>query len=447
MNPRSMNKSWHLDRRTFLRGAGVSLALPFLGGMEASAKAAQAPRRFAAVYFPYGVSLPNADHEHANWNWFPKGEGRDFEFNNSLKPLEALRDEVTILGGLSHPHGRKMGGHDTSDIFLTGAELKGSQMQNSISMDQIAAAHFGDQTRYSSLVLSTDGGVGESTRSSTLSFSRTGQPIPALNKPRQVFDRLFGVNESSKAAQRRELQNSGSMLDLVLENAKSLRTRLGSEDQQKLDEYLASVRQIEKRVERSESWLDVPKPKVDSSGLSLDATDETPLELIRTMYDLMFLAFQTDSTRLATYQLGNMNGATSIAGKFPGLLGLGETMHKLAHGWNKKGGAEALGKWDRFLAEQFAYFVGRLKEAREGEGSLLDSTTLLYGSSNSRTHNNTNYPIVFAGGRGLGFKHGQYLRFGEDTPFANVHATILSRIGVPLEAFADSSGEMTELVG
>ncbi|MGY8656835.1 MAG: DUF1552 domain-containing protein, partial [Verrucomicrobiia bacterium] len=303
-----------------------------------------------------------------------------------------------------------------------------------------------DQTRYASLALSTDGGVGESTRSSTLSFSRTGQPLPALSKPRQVFERFFGVNAASKAAQRRELQNSGSMLDLVLENAKSLRLRLGSEDQAKLDEYLASVRQIEKRVERSEQWLDVPKPKVDATGLHLDATDETPLELIRTMYDLMFLAFQTDSTRMATYQLGNMNGATSIAGKFPALLGYGGSMHKLAHGWNKKGGAEALGKWDRFLAEQFAYFINRLKDTPEGDASLLDHTMLLYGSSNSRTHNNTNYPIIFAGGKRLGFKHGKFLKFGEDTPFANVHATALNRLGVPTESFADSQGEMTELL-
>lgn len=442
-----MKKPWHLNRRAFLKGTGVSLALPLLAGMETSAKTAKQPRRFAAVYFPYGVSLPPADHEHANWNWFPKGEGRDFQFNDSLKPLEPLRDHVTILGGLSHPLGRKMGGHDTSDIFLTGAELKGSQLQNSISMDQVAAAHFADQTRYASLALSTDGGVGESTRSSTLSFSRTGQPLPALSKPRQVFERFFGVNAATKAAQRRELQNSGSMLDLVLANAKSLRLRLGSEDQAKLDEYLASVRQIEQRVERSEQWLDVPKPEVDETGLRLDATDETPLELIRTMYDLMFLAFQTDSTRVATYQLGNMNGATSIAGKFPALLGYGESMHKLAHGWNKKGGAEALGKWDRFLAEQFAYFIDRLKTTREGDASLLDHTMLLYGSSNSRTHNNTNYPIVFAGGKRLGFKHGQFLKFGEDTPFANLHATALNRLGVPTESFADSQGEMTELLG
>ena len=245
------------------------------GGTRAVAR----PRRFVTIYFPYGVSLPSEGDEQAAWNWFPNGEGRKFAFNNSLKSLEPLREDVTILGGLSHPHGRKMNGHDTSDIFLTGAELSGSQLNNSISADQVAAEHFANETRYSSLVLSTDGGVGETTRASTLSFSRTGQPIPSLNNPRVVFERLFGVNEATKAGQRRELQNSGSMLDLVQENARSLRQRLGRDDQQKLDEYLASVRQIEQRVVSSQQWLDVPKPEVDASGLRLDATVDTPLDL------------------------------------------------------------------------------------------------------------------------------------------------------------------------
>ncbi|MGY8671955.1 MAG: DUF1552 domain-containing protein [Verrucomicrobiia bacterium] len=441
-----MKKSWHLNRREFLHGTGIALALPFLHGMTAQAKTLSRPRRFAAVYFPYGVSLPTEDHEHANWTWFPQGEGRDFQFNDSLKSLEPLRDQVTIMSGLSHPHGRRMGGHDTSDIFLTGAELKGSRLKNSISLDQVAASQFGEETRYPSLSLSTDGGVGEATRASTLSFGRTGQPIPAQHQPRQVFDRLFGVNADSKAAQRRRLTNSGSMLDLVRENTRSLRRRLGREDQQKLDEYLSSVRQIEQRVERSERWLDIPNPKVDASGMHLDASDEMPRELIRTMYDLMALAFQTDSTRYATYQIGNMNGATSIAGKFPALLGLGQSMHKLAHGWNKQGGAEALGKWDEFLAQQFTYFIERLKNTPDGDASLLDHTILLYGSSNSRTHNNTNYPIMLAGGKGLGMKHGQYLKLNEQTPFANVHTTILNRLGVPTEKFADANGELTQLL-
>ena len=353
-----MSKSWHLNRRTFLHGAGVSLALPFLECMAADSKTLKRPKRMAGVYFPYGVSLPNEKHEDAAWNWFPRGEGRDFRFNNSLKGLESLRSEVTVLGGLSHPNGRKMGGHDTCDIFLTGASFKGSQFTNSISIDQVVAERVSEQTRFSSLALSTDGGVGEPTRSSTLSFGRTGQPIPAQSSVRQVYDRMFGANSDSLEAQRRELKNSGSMLDLVLENAKSLRGRLGNQDQAKFDEYLDSVRSIEQRVERSERWLDIPKPKVDASSLHLEADDNTPKEFIRTMYDLMYLAFLTDSTRVATYQLGSMNGATSLAGKFPSLMGFSKNNHGLAHGAGKPGGFKELGRWDQFQADQLAYFLG-----------------------------------------------------------------------------------------
>lgn len=441
-----MNKSWHIPRRTFLQGLGVSMSLPFLECMAASPQESRRPPRLCAVYFPYGVSLADGNDEAARWRWFPTGGGREFHFNESLKPLEPLRDEVTVIAGLSHPSGRGMGGHDTADIWLTGAELKGGQLRNTVSVDQIAADWFGDQTRFRSLVFSTDGGVGEATRSSTLSYATNGSPIPALNQPRLVFNRLFGVEGRSMDEQRRQLGNSLSMLDLVLDHAKSIRRRLGKQDQIKFDEYLASVRQVEQKVERSEAWLDVPKPHVNATGLHLDADDNAPGEWIKTMFDLIYLAFQTDSARVATYQLGNMNGATSIAGKFPQLLGFGTHMHALAHGWNKPGGAEALGRWDRFRTEQLSYFLTRLKETPEGDGNLLDHTLVMYGSSNSNTHNNRNYPIVVAGGGRLGMSHGQFLEFGEDTPFSNVHLTLLRRLGVPAESFADSTAEIAELL-
>ena len=210
---------------------------------------------------------------------------------------------------------------------------------------------------------------------------------------------------------------------------------------------LDSVRQIERRVDRAQQWLTVPKPSVDASGLHLEADDTTPGELIKTMYDLIFLAFRTDSTRLATYQLGNMNGATSVAGKFPSLLGLSDNMHRLAHEARKSDeGAEPLGQWDRFLTDQFAYFVRRLKETPEGDGTLLDRTLLLYGSSNSQTHVNLNYPLLLAGGRKLGLKHGSFLRFGAEIPLSNLFVTLLNRIGVPMESFMDSTGELTEVL-
>lgn len=441
-----MKKSWHFDRRMFLRGTGASLGLPFLECMGVE-KAATLPRRFCSVYFPYGASLVKAGSEGANWRWFPNGDGgRDFQFNDSLKSLEAHRDDITIIEGLSHLKGRKMGGHDTADTFLTGAELKPGELKNTVSVDQVAADAFAESTRYRSLVLSTDGGVGEPTRSSTLSFGRTGQPIPALNKPRIIYDRFFGVNSESLKRQRRELANSASMLDLVYEHSKTVRGKLGKQDQEKFDEYLESVRSIERRVERSESWLDVPKPDVDPTGLFLDADENTPAEYIGTMYDLMYLAFQTDSTRVATYQIGNMNGATSIAGKFPELLGMAKNMHGLAHGWNKKGGAEALGKWDQFLAQQLSRFLGRMKSTSEGDGSLLDRTVVLYGTSNSNTHNNNNCPMLTAGGKAMGIKNGQHLKLGQDVPMSNLLLTLLHQIDVPVDRFSDSTQELSEVL-
>lgn len=403
------------------------------------------PKRFCAVYFPYGSVFQSRDSEFSRWNWTPVGNGADFTFGEIHRSLEPLRHDLTMLEGLSHPKGRSMGGHDTADIWLTGSELKGSRMKNSMSLDQLIAGHHADQTRYSSLVLSTDGGVGEPTRSSTLSYNRNGQPIPSQNRPRVIFDRLFGVSSDSVDTQRLELQRTGSMLDRVLEHSRSIRRRLGRFDQQKFDEYIASVRQIEKSVERSRQWLDVPKPQVDEAGLSLDADDSTPRELIQTMYDLIFLAFQTDSTRVATYQLGNMNGATSIAGKFPQLLGLGKNMHSLAHGGAKGKGGEELGKWHQFLADQMARFLTRLKSTAEGDGNLLDHTIVLYGSSNSQTHRNANYPLLLSGGRKLGMKHGRMITADEQTPLANVYVTILNQLGIPTESFADSTAPLSPL--
>lgn len=439
------SRTWQLDRRTLLKGAGVSLALPMLECMSAESRPAVRPKRFLATYFPYGSVFQKEDSEFAAWNWTPTGEGREFIFGNIQRSLEPLRDNLTMLQGLSHPQGRSMGGHDTADIWLTGSELTGSRKQNTMSLDQVIAAKNGNETRYSSLVLSTDGGVGEPTRSSTLSYNRNGQPIPAQNKPRIVFERFFGVSSDSLKAQRAELQRSQSMLDRVLEHSRSVRRTLGKHDKAKFDEYLASVRQIEQRVERSKRWLEIPKPQVDEVGLSLDADDTTPEELIQTMYDLIFLAFQTDSTRVATYQLGNMNGATSIAGKFPQLLGMAKNMHGLAHGGGKGKGGEELGQWHQFLADQVARFLTRLKDTEEGDGNLLDHTIVLYGSSNSQTHRNANYPLMLAGGEQLGLRHGQLLKFDEKTPFANVFVTVLNQLGIQTESFADSTSQVDQL--
>ncbi len=438
-------KSWHLSRRTFLQGSGVAMALPFLDSMADAADAQDLPRRFCSVYFPFGVSLPPEKHEHAEWNWFPEGGGRDFRFRNVLRSLEPLKQDVTVLGGISHPSGHKMGGHDTGDIFLTGARFHGSDFSNSISLDQFAALEIGNQTRFPSMVLSSDGGVGEPTRSTTLSFSREGRPVPALASPKQVFSRLFGDGDNDTAAEQRQLENSGSILDLVLENARSLKNRLGRQDQNKFDEYLSSVRDIEQRVQRSQHWLDIPKPEVPAGAVNIEVSQDAPREYLQSMYDLMFLAFQTDSTRLATYMIGQVAGATTIANAFPACIGLQGNWHGLAHGAGKKGGYERLGRFDQFLAEHLASFLEKLASTPEGDGTMLDRTIVLYGSSNSRTHNNRNYPLILAGGKGLGLKQGQYLRYKDDVPLTNLFVTILHRLGIESPSFADSSGELTDV--
>jgi hypothetical protein len=407
------------------------------------------PRRFCSMYFPFGVSLPKEDSKQAGWRWFPKGEGRDYELNDSLKPLEKHREKLTILGGLSHPNGRKMGAHDTGDTFLTGALLTSKFLRNTVSVDQVAAQAFSDQTRFSSLVMSTDGGVGEPTRASTLSYNSKGRPIPALNQPQQIFDRFFGAGDADLIARRRRLNSASGMLDRVLEDSRSLRTRLGQADREKLDEYLASVRQIEQRVARTQRWLEIPRPELrdeERKLLHLDADDKAPKLMIRTMYDLIYLAFRSDSTRVATYQIASMADASSKAGKFPQIEGFKGSLHNLAHGWNKPEGAVKLGEWDRFMAEQLSYFLDRLESAKEEHGSVLDNSIVLYGSSNSQTHNNTNYPLVLAGGNQIGLQHGQFLKYSSDVPMSNLFVTLLNCLGVASDSFADSNSLLTEML-
>lgn len=438
-----------LNRRTFLRASGISLALPWLEAMGVpSARSTTTPKRFCSIYFPYGIGVPKGDHPDRDWGWFPQSEGRDFNFSKPLAPLEPMRDQISVLGGLSHPRMRGGGGHDSGDTFLTGAELRrgGGNMKNSISLDQVIAKHFGGQTRFSSLVFSNDGGVGIPTRSNTLSYTDEGLPIPSLNRPAIVFERLFGLNDGSIEAQRRGLKRTGSHLDLLLGEARGLNRKLGKRDQQKMDEYLTSVREVEQQVERSAAWLDVPKPKVNATGLSLDADDSTPGDLIQTMLDLIVLAFQTDSSRVATYQLASMHGAISIASKFPQLLGFGNNFHSLAHGANKPGGMKRQGEWARFLSGRIHYLLDRLDSIEEGDGTILDNTLVYYGSSNSQTHNNKNYPLILAGGKKMGFSHGQFLRYGEDTPLSNLYLTMLNQLGVPGKQFADSTDKITNVL-
>ena len=419
------------------------MSLPWLEAMGSKTKDLQTlPKRFCAIQFPFGVAMPKENSEYRKWGWFPQGEGKEYQLTEPLQPLKPLMDSVSIFSGLSHPRCRTMNGHDTADIFLTANNLAKITYKNTISLDQLIANHVGKQTRMDSLTLSTDGGVGPRTRTTTLSYSKDGQPIPALSEPKLIFQRLFGQDQSSKQDQLR-LESSASILDLVMDQSKSLRKQLGYADQQKLDEYETSVRKVEQRVESAQKWSDIPVPEVDAESISLEATPNTPDDYLTAIYDLLFLAFQTDITRVATYQVGSMG--PSKARKFPTSIGLKGDWHGLAHGAGKNDGAEKLGKFDQYMTSHLSRFLNRLKETPEGDSNLLDRTQILYGSTNSKTHVNRNFPLLLAGGNKLGLKHGQYLRFEEKTPLSNLFVSILQAMELPIDKFVDSTGTLSGL--
>jgi hypothetical protein len=439
-------KSWHLNRRTFLHGTGISLALPYLECMGANStpNGNTHPARLCCSFFANGVSLPPENHpEHEKWHWFPIGEGKDYKLTQSLKPLEPFRKEMTILGGLSHPLGRLLVGHATGDIWLTGGDVRGSEYRNSISIDQKFALSQAKFTRIPSLVLSSNGGVGYKTRTATISFNQQGEAIPAESMPRQIFERLFQQDRSlPQQTRKRQIDHDRRIIDLVLKDSKSLRYKLGTQDKAKLDEYLQSVHEIEARIDSTERWLGTPLPQVDENGLNLEADQKAPEAYIRTLYDLVVLAFQTDTTRTASYLISQEDGK-GVSDKFPAVaLGL-SGHHSLSHGTSKEKGYENWARYDQFLASQHAYFLDRLRNTQEGDGSLLDSTVTLFGSATSTTHNARNYPLVLAGGSKLGLRHGEFRKYTESTPLSNLFVTLLDKLKSPVDKFADSTGGLS----
>lgn len=454
----------NLDRRRFLRGCGVALALPCFESSLALA-GATAPtanrKRLACFYMPDGVPMPLADDPaHKDWSWFPHGNGKDFTFTQCLSPLEPLRDQLTVLSGFSHPSVRSVHGHSNADQFLTGADTgpKGPY-QNSISLDQEFAAHVGDETRFSSLVLSTDGGTGTPRGAHTLSFNRAGRAIPAEHRPKRVFDMLF---VKSDADAERRLALSKSALDDLMADARSLRQTLSANDQHTLDEYLQSVRDTEIKVEKAKRWIDIPLPTVDVDHLKLDITPQDPRDYLQTMFELIYLAFKTDSTRTVTYQLGRENGV-GVSDYLARAVGFNLT-HQLSHNTKEPGGWKNFGLYCQFLSEQYGRFLTRLQETPEvvGEGTMLDNTLVMFGSASSAFHLSRNYPLILSGGKNMGFQHGQYLNYGpeqpaggawnggkepwqrkvahEDIPLSNLFVTMLQRLGVETDRFADSTG-------
>ena len=464
-------KTSTLDRRQFLRGiGGFALALPAFESFSGIARAAtlQNKKRFATFYVPDGVPMPlKQDPAYQDWAWFPHGAGRNFRFTKCLDPLEPLRDDITVLGGLSHPAVRNIHGHRNADQFLTGANTgDNGGYQNSISLDQLYAEQVGAHTRFSSLVLSTDGGTGSPRGAQTLSFNRSGRAIPAEHRPKRIFDMLFAKNDEDAA---RRLAMSKSALDYLLADARSLKRSLSSHDQERLDEYLQSVRDTEIRVEKAKRWMEIPFAQVNVDHLNLDVTPEDPRNYLRTMYELIYLAFKTDSTRVATYQLGRENGV-GVSDYLARAVGFKLT-HQLTHATKEPGGWKNFGTYCNFLSEEFGRFAARLKATPEpdGDGTMLDNTLLLFGSASSAFHLSRNYPLILAGGKNMGFQHGQYLKYGkgnednqedsglstdagwrgemnyEELPLSNLYVTMLQRLGVETEVFADSTGTLTEL--
>lgn len=447
-------RPWQLNRRELLRGGGVALALPLLQGMVGATPTPDTrPKRLLVSYFAYGAYMPNAvsgvpdasGKPHDDWSWWPCKDPGPLTFNKSSEPFAALKDHVSYLRGLDHAGGWTLGGHSSGDVFATGANMTGPEKQNNISIDQVAANRHGHLTRYPSLVLGTEGGTGSYGMSKTLSHRGPGRPIPSLHQPKEIFRRLFNPyqGESVEAARAR-LKREASILDLLLENSRAYQARLGREDRGTMDEYLESVRAIEKRVERASQWTEKPLPPVDAQGLNLEAPPTDPKEYIRCMYDLVFLAFQTDSTRYATLMLESENSEASPMWNYATYaLGYKGATHDLSH----KRPIES-GHWDRWRAEQHAYFLQRLRDAREGDGAMLDRTLVLWGSAHPHhAHSGKNYPLQLAGGGALGFRHGELHAFEgkKKVPLANLFVAMLNAVDVPVEKFADSTGVMTEL--
>lgn len=442
-----MQRSLKLDRRAFLKGlGGVSLALPVLDAMGAEVTELS-PRRFCALYTANGMSLPKSEHQLDEWSWFPTAEKNgEFVFGKSTEPLAPFRNNLSFLGGLHHPSGPKADPHTCSDMWLTGAPLHNPKpgTYNTVGLDQIVALHTKQHCRQPSLVLSIDAGTGFLSRTGTISYSLEGRPIPAENSPRRIFDRLFKGDRGSLAEEHAKLQHRIKLVDAVAQSAKDLDTRLGKSDRERMDQYLTSLNEVESRLIASEKWIDIPLKKQDYSHLNLDASSEgEPADFYRTMFDLITLAFDADITRSVAFMLNREDGM-GISDTFPIKMGLGKTHHNLSHATDKEGQLN-FAKYDRFLSEQIAYFLGRLNHYKDRDGSVLDNTIVLFGSGASTTHNPRNLPTLVAGGANMGLKHNKYFRNGEQR-MSNMYLSILRSMNLPVESFSDSTGTLTSPV-
>ncbi len=439
-----------ISRRTVLRGLGTAVALPWLeslrlpGAVRAASAAATIPTRMAFLYIPNGVHVPR---------WQPEGEGRDYRLGPTLEPLAGFQDDLQIITGLAHRNGTAgedgAGDHArAAATFLTGARPKktaGADIRLGISVDQVAASVIGSQTRYPSLELSCDaarrsGGCDSGYACAyqfNIAWKSERQPISPESNPRLVFERLFGAGKGAERAAnlaaRRETQKS--ILDFVAADAAALEGRLAAADRHKLDEYLTGLREIERQVGRFDGTMpDVP---------DLDLPDRPPAaysEHIRLLADMLVLAFQTDSTRIATFMFAH-DGSNRT---FPE-IGVGEGHHHLSHHQGNEEWLDKIAQIDLFYARQFAYLLGRLRETKEADGrSLLDHSMLVYASglSDGNRHKHDDLPVVLAGRAGGRLATGQHVKLSGEQPMTNLYLTMLDLVGAPQQAFGDSTGPL-----
>jgi hypothetical protein len=422
-----------IGRRSFLKAAGVSIVLPALESWPRALAASEtkneskiAPRRMVCIGNEFGV-YPGA--------FWPKQFGADYELTTLLKPLERHRSDFTLFSHLDH--GVK-GGHFAVHTFLTGvkaAEAKGMP-EGGISLDQRAAEFVGSQTRFPSLTIGSEDGLHGGCQ---MSWTRSGTRIPPIPGPRELFRLLF-VEENSEAKQKAtdRIALQGSILDAVLGDAKSLNRRLSKTDSRKLEEYLASVRDVELKLDLDRHWQNIPKPKIDiqepaNQGLTRDLT---------AIYDLIALALQTDSTRVATLEIGGSFAASD--------LGIRKGYHALSHHGQLPENIDLLVQIELYQMEQFAHFLEKLRTVREAAagGTLLDSTMVLMGSGmgNANSHTNTDLPILLAGG---GFRHGEHKEYPQENrrrvPLCNLYVSMLQRFGVETDRFSGGTGTLSGL--
>ncbi len=418
----------NIRRRTFIRSTGISLALPWLNVFaddSPRSPGAQPPRRMICICAPLGLHPDN---------FFPTQSGKDYALSPYLDILRDHRNDFTVISGLAHAGMGSSFAHQASASFLTGAPGAGRPgFRNTISLDQFAADHIGTQTRFPSLALSGEGSGG-------LSWTRTGALIAADNSPSRVFTRLFLEGKAEDVqAQIRRLEDGRSILDDVSDQAKSLRGGLGSEDRDKLDEYLSSVRALERRMVVDESWAKKPKPQVNVEPPKDIPNAADLIGRTRLLFDLSHLALQTDSTRLITIMLAGSSFAPPIEG-----VSLGH--HDLSHHGKDPSKLEQLKIVELETMKTVRDLLAKLKQSQEDGNTLLDRTTVFLGSNlgDGSSHSTKNLPVLVAGG---GFRHGQHLAFDANNPppLCNLYVNMLQRLGIETDQFGTSTGTLTGL--